>query len=268
MNAPIGEHLSAMKWILHYLKGTIDYGLLIKKSSPHIYSYVDWAECPIYRKWTSGYIYICFLDFVVFPKTKIHIELKHRSRIPWCGRCSCWRDIDSELIRKPRVDDHVPCVRYDNLGAIYLMVNLVLHFQSQHVEMDIQFIHDLVGKKDIKVNHITAADQMADGLIKPFSNASFILFWRKINIGPILFFLRGVLRNAVFVEDVMSYSSGQTKATDSTNSSTKEVYHISSRNNIITCCADNVEFYHISSSDNVTTCSNPNNRLTNHCSNR
>jgi len=58
MHVPRDLHWSAVKRILHYLKSTIDHGLLIKKCSSHqlfAYSDADWAGCPDDRKSTSGY---------------------------------------------------------------------------------------------------------------------------------------------------------------------------------------------------------------------
>jgi hypothetical protein len=48
----------AMKRILHYLQGTLDYGLLLHRSSCSdlvVYTSADWAGCPDTRRSTSGY---------------------------------------------------------------------------------------------------------------------------------------------------------------------------------------------------------------------
>ena len=42
-------HLTAMKWILRYLCGTLDFGLLLRRSSTtelRVYTDDDWAGCP------------------------------------------------------------------------------------------------------------------------------------------------------------------------------------------------------------------------------
>jgi len=58
MHAPRDPHLSAVKRILRYLRGTMHYGLLLRPSSPSelvVYTDADWAGCPDTRKSTSGY---------------------------------------------------------------------------------------------------------------------------------------------------------------------------------------------------------------------
>jgi hypothetical protein len=52
-------HLTAMKRILRYLRGTPDFGLLLRRSSSSnlvVYTDADWAGCPDTRRSTSGYV--------------------------------------------------------------------------------------------------------------------------------------------------------------------------------------------------------------------
>lgn len=58
MHDPCEPHLTALKRILRYVQGTLDYGLHIQKSPVTdlvVYSDADWAGCPDIRKSTSGY---------------------------------------------------------------------------------------------------------------------------------------------------------------------------------------------------------------------
>jgi hypothetical protein len=52
-------HLTALKRILRYLHGSLDYGLLLRPSQPSelvIYTDADWDGCPDTRRSTSGYV--------------------------------------------------------------------------------------------------------------------------------------------------------------------------------------------------------------------
>jgi hypothetical protein len=58
MHDPREPHLTAMKRILRYLRGTPDFGLLLHRSSSSdlvVYTDADWASCPDTRRSTSGY---------------------------------------------------------------------------------------------------------------------------------------------------------------------------------------------------------------------
>jgi hypothetical protein len=58
MHDPQEPHLAAMKRTLRYLRGTLDYGLLLRRSASSeltVYTDADWAGCPDTRRSTSGY---------------------------------------------------------------------------------------------------------------------------------------------------------------------------------------------------------------------
>jgi hypothetical protein len=58
MHDPRESHLTAMKRILRYLRGTPDYRLLLHRSRSTdlvVYTDADWAGCPDTRRSTSGY---------------------------------------------------------------------------------------------------------------------------------------------------------------------------------------------------------------------
>jgi hypothetical protein len=58
MHTPREPHLTALKRILRYLRGLLDYGLLLRPSSTSdlvVYTDVDWVGCLETRRSTSGY---------------------------------------------------------------------------------------------------------------------------------------------------------------------------------------------------------------------
>ena len=58
MHDPRESHLAAMKRLLRYIRGTVDYGLALHRSPSTelvVYTDADWAGCPDTRRSTSGY---------------------------------------------------------------------------------------------------------------------------------------------------------------------------------------------------------------------
>ena len=52
------SHLAAMKRLLRYVRGTVDHGLVLHRSTSAelvVYTDADWAGCPDTRRSTSGY---------------------------------------------------------------------------------------------------------------------------------------------------------------------------------------------------------------------
>jgi hypothetical protein len=76
MHDPREPHLIALKRLLRYLRGTIDYGLLIHRSSSAelvVYTDTDGAGCPDTRRSTSGYAVFLGVNLV-----------------SWCLSASLW----------------------------------------------------------------------------------------------------------------------------------------------------------------------------------
>jgi hypothetical protein len=63
MHDPRESHLAALKLLLRYVRGTVDFGLVLHRSSSAelvVYTNTDRAGCPDTRRSTSGYA--VFLD--------------------------------------------------------------------------------------------------------------------------------------------------------------------------------------------------------------
>ncbi|CAL2255255.1 unnamed protein product [Prunus armeniaca] len=60
MSAPRISHLLAAKWILRYIKGTIDLSLTFTPQTAvarlSAYSKANWAGCPDSHRSTAGYV--------------------------------------------------------------------------------------------------------------------------------------------------------------------------------------------------------------------
>jgi hypothetical protein len=58
MHDPRESHLAALKRLLHYIRGTVDFGLVLHRSPCAelvVYTDADWVGCTDTRRSTSGY---------------------------------------------------------------------------------------------------------------------------------------------------------------------------------------------------------------------
>ncbi|GJY45819.1 reverse transcriptase domain-containing protein [Tanacetum coccineum] len=150
MHYPREPHYSALKRILHYVCGTLDYGLQLFSSTTSdlvAYSDADWAGCPTTRRLTSGYCVFLGNNLLSWSSkrqptlSRSSAEAEYRGVVNDVAE-TCWlRNLLREL--------HTPLssatlVYYDNVSAVYLSCNQVQHQRTKHIEIGIHFVRDLV----------------------------------------------------------------------------------------------------------------------------
>ncbi|XP_060177732.1 uncharacterized mitochondrial protein AtMg00810-like [Lycium barbarum] len=157
MHDPRNEHMAALKRILRYIQGSIDFGLHLYKSTvSSLVSYIDadWGGCPDTRRSTSGYC-VFLGDNLISWSSKRQPTLSHSSaEAEYRGVAnvvseSCW-------IRNLLLELHCPIqkatlVYCDNVSATYLSGNPVQHQRTKHIEMDIHFVREKVARGKIHV---------------------------------------------------------------------------------------------------------------------
>ncbi|GKC08442.1 ribonuclease H-like domain-containing protein [Tanacetum coccineum] len=155
LHDPREPHFSALRWVLRYVRGTLDYGLQLFSSSTTnlvAYSDADWAGYPTTRISTLG-------SFVFLGNNLLSWSSK---RQPTIYRCS----IEGEYRGVANVVVETCC-------AVYLSSNLVQHQRTKHIEIDIYFVRDLVVAGQVRVLHVPLRYQYADIFTKGLPSALF-----------------------------------------------------------------------------------------------
>nr|GEY44007.1 hypothetical protein [Tanacetum cinerariifolium] len=70
----------------------------------------------------------------------------------------------------------------DNLGATYLSANLIFHARTKHVEIDYHFVREKIAQGDLRVQHISTHDQIADIFTKPLLTSRFLFLRSKLQV--------------------------------------------------------------------------------------
>jgi hypothetical protein len=86
------------------------------------------------------------------------------------------------LLQELQVPYHTPTLLCDNLSAVSLAHNPILHARTKHIELDIHFVREKVLAKHLNVLHVPASDQLADPLTKPLSLSSFASIRTKLKV--------------------------------------------------------------------------------------
>jgi hypothetical protein len=64
----------------------------------------------------------------------------------------------------------------DNVGATYLLANLVFDAHTKYIEVDYHFVRERVARKQLEICFISTNDQIADGFTKALSLQKFTNF--------------------------------------------------------------------------------------------
>jgi hypothetical protein len=188
MHDPHEPHLNAVKRILRYLRGTLDYGLTILSSSLTsltAYTDADWAGCPDTCKSTSGYGVFLGDNLVSWSSKRQHTVSRSSAEAKYRGVANvvaeaCWlRQLLSELHRPLQRATVVYC---DNISAVYLSTNPVQHQRTKHVEIDLHFVRERVAFGDVWVLHVPTSSQYADIFTKGLPSMIFTEFRSSLNV--------------------------------------------------------------------------------------
>lgn len=85
---------------------------------------------------------------------------------------------------------HSPILWCDNLSAICLKVNPILHAHTKHVEIDVHFLCEKVHAKCFRIQHILSSEQPTEILTKPHTLPPFLHNRLKFSVQQVPLSLR------------------------------------------------------------------------------
>ncbi|KAG8488538.1 hypothetical protein CXB51_016289 [Gossypium anomalum] len=151
MHSPTTVHMVALKRILRYLCGTLDYGVVFRPSTRlSLVGYADanWGLDFDDRRSTSGY-YV----YLVIHQSRAEVEYRSiaaaTSDVTW---------LLSLLQELQVLSIDTLTIWSDSSSAVAVAANLVLHSKFKHVELDLFFVHEKVAAGTIVVGEVPASD--------------------------------------------------------------------------------------------------------------
>ncbi|GJW44925.1 hypothetical protein Tco_0073724 [Tanacetum coccineum] len=157
---PVKNHWEAVKWILKYLKGTADVGLVYgrdqeKHADVDGFVDADYAKDPDKDKSITGYVFMVMAVFIWLKGLLIELGVNLRS----------------------------VAVNCDNQSAIHLSRNAMFHERTKHINLRYHFIREIVESKEIEVAKICTKDNAADAFTKVVQVRSSSIAWRYLVSG-------------------------------------------------------------------------------------
>jgi hypothetical protein len=179
-----------MKRTLRYLRGTLDYGLLLRRSASSelmVYTDADWTGCPDTCRSTSGYAVFLGTNLIfwsskhqnVVSRSSAEADAEYRAVANGVAE-ACWlRQLLQELHAPLTKSTLVYC---DNVSAVYLSTNPIQHQRTKHVEIDLHFVWERVAIGDVRVLHVPMTSQFTDIFTKGLPTSVFSEFRSSLNI--------------------------------------------------------------------------------------
>jgi len=172
---------------MRYLLGTINLGLWYPKNSSYNligYSDSDFAGCKTDKKSTSGTCHFIGSALVSCHSKKQNSVALSIAEAEYISAGSCCAQIlwmKQQLFDYGLILDHIH-IRCDNMSAINLSKNPILHFRTKHIEIRHHFLRDHVQKGDCLLELIDTKNQLADIFTKPLPKENFFAIRRELGL--------------------------------------------------------------------------------------
>ncbi|KAK3121821.1 hypothetical protein QOZ80_8BG0661360 [Eleusine coracana subsp. coracana] len=157
MQRPTKEHLQAIKRIIRYVAGTLDYSMHYPRRPGAVhfigYSDSDYADDIDTSKSTSGTLF-------------------------FLGKCLVsWQSIKQQVVAQSSFE-----LRVDSKSALALTKNPVFHERSKHIRVKYHFIRSYLEEGSVRADYINTKDQLADLLTKSLGRVKFQEFRSRIGM--------------------------------------------------------------------------------------
>jgi hypothetical protein len=190
MERPTMEHLQAVKRILRYVVGTLDYGLHYGRA--HTARFVgyynsDLASNVDTSKNTTGMMF--FLDCLVSCQSlKQKVVALSSCKVEYIATTTVatqalWLSRMLAELLGGKVD--MVELKVDSKSTLALAKNPIFHEKSKHIHIKYHFIRDCLEDGSIKANHIATTDQLADILTKSLGKSKFQEIRERIGLQQI-----------------------------------------------------------------------------------
>ncbi|KAM0017627.1 putative RNA-directed DNA polymerase [Helianthus debilis subsp. tardiflorus] len=188
MQRPSKLHFGAAKRIVRYVAGTSDFGIWYARGSPvQLVGYTDsdWASSIDDRKSVSANVFTLGSGVVTWSCKKQSTVALSSTEAEYVASSAAttqaiWlRRVLSDLGISQESPTNVFC---DNLSAINLSRNPVMHGRSKHIEIKHHYVRDMVSQQQISLEYCGTNMQLADVLTKALAREKFIHFRRLLGV--------------------------------------------------------------------------------------
>lgn len=187
MNSPSETHWKAIKRVLRYLIGTMDYRRFLSTGQLELvcYSDADWASSVEDRRSTSGYVVFLGPNPIAWSSKKQPVVSRSSAEAEYRSLANCVAELLwlQQLLKEVGISSSkLPVIWCDNSAAVSVAENPTQNAKMKHVEIDHQFVREKIHAGLLQVNFIPSEQQIADVLTKPITPKMFSAFRHALGV--------------------------------------------------------------------------------------
>ena len=179
MSKPTMAHLNLAKFVLKYIKGTSNNGLIyVRSENLDLIGYSDasWANSAD-RKSMSGYCFrLSTNSSLISWKTRKQpivalstCESEYIAMAFAMQECAFLQQLAHDLRLFPTLH---PCTLYvDNIGSIQLSKNPVFHQRTKHLDIRFHYVREKVASGQVILSYVPSKSNVADIFTKPYAQS-------------------------------------------------------------------------------------------------
>lgn len=180
MEKPTTEHMAAVKHVLRYVSGTLNFGCVYMKREGGLdligYSDSDLAGDMSDRKSTTGVMFFLGPNPISWSSQKQKAVALSSCEAEYISACAAacqgvW--LARLLAELTRTELKKVALKVDNQSAIALSKNSVYHDRSKHIDTRFHYIRECVESGMIEIQHVRTEEQRADILTKSLAKVRF-----------------------------------------------------------------------------------------------
>ncbi|XP_019173231.1 PREDICTED: uncharacterized protein LOC109168701 [Ipomoea nil] len=184
---PKESHLKAVKRIIKYVKGTINYGIWYSSDTNLNlagYSDADWAGNADDRKSTSGGCFFIGKNLVAWLSKKQNSISLSTAEAEYIAAGSCCTQLlwMRQMLIDYGIEQQSMTLFCDNTSAINISKNPVQHSRTKHIDIRHHFIRELVEEKEIIMEYTSTDKNLADLFTKPLDKSRFELLRAALGV--------------------------------------------------------------------------------------
>ena len=178
---PTTAHLTAIKKVLRYLKGSMDYGLhyqIYPDQEIHGFSDADFAGDLDDRKSTSGWVFVNSGGAVSWISKKQPVVALSTTEAEYISLTSAAQEAIwmKEFYKDLGEEQKTITIYEDNRSAISLTENPVQHQRTKHIDIKFHYIREAIKNQHVNVQYCHTDQMTADVLTKGLPKGKFEKF--------------------------------------------------------------------------------------------